>query len=169
MPPQINALNDFSQNALGELKSWFEQVGLVLPISQMTGFKQFVAQQSQVVANETTTTINAYTDLTTVGPQFTNDTALPNGRYLFIFGGLFGAGGAGGDTGKMALSINGSTPDDNEAAWTPANNTDPLINGSRATVATLSAADKNTVKLQYKCTVSGSGWAKRWLVAIRYA
>ena len=162
--PVVQTIFDVSQIALGQIVEYLEANPPRVPISQITGFTQFAATQAQVLTLETTTS-TTYADLATAGPTISG---LPDGQYLFLFGGHIKSS-AGGTTALMSLSYDGSTPVDADSAGCA--NTDQA-GVSRAVTHTLSGVvtGGHTVKAQYRMGSAGTGtYQNRWLVAIRYA
>lgn len=163
-PPFITSIIDqFSPEALGELQLWLGQNPPTIPLSQISGFTQFVANYSEINTFESTSS-NTYTDLATVGPQITG---LPVGKYLFIFGAMCQLNAAA-TTGRMALNIDGATPTDTQAV-TYAMSGDPQMN-TRAIISTLTNTNGTIVKSQYHTSAALSiGFQYRWLISLRYA
>jgi hypothetical protein len=153
---------DFSPQALAELKSWLETVGLALPVTGLLGFSQFTPDQSNVNADESTSSVT-YTDLGTVGPTITG---LSPGRYLLIYGCIHDS--SGGEDGFMAPSINGAAASDNDAAYSQAAAAG-RFNISKASLQTLSGSNNNTVTMKYRVSGSTSNFKNRWLVCMKVA
>lgn len=168
---KITSIFDFSSEALGQLKLWFEQQGINVPVSQIPGFSQFGARLATVLstAGETTTS-NTYVDLATAGPEITE---LSNGKYMLVYGAQAHNTTATGG-GIISVSVNGgAASDDNLAATYPdASAAWPTGSSSivRATLADL-VDGNNTVTMKYRRgnATGTAGFANRWLVAIRYA
>lgn len=162
--PQLTRLSDVSQGFLSELKLWLEQVGLAIPVNQLTGFSQFTAQQAKVDADESTSSA-AFTDLATVGPMLSN---LPAGKYLFIFGALCGTNAAA-STDAFGLSFNGVAVQSGDLVDVPTS-TD-LEWGVYSTLHTFTDANavNNTAKMQYATSAGPSDFRERWLIGLKYA
>lgn len=151
-----------------EFKSWFaDYVATNIPklsVSQVFGFKVDRVQVATEITAAESTSSSAYVDLTTAGPQLTN---LANGYYIVLFGCRVSAlaGPSTANTrGIMSLSLNGSTPDDNDSAQTRFN---PMF---RSTLVRLTGNDVNTIKAQYKCVLAGATsitFERRFLAAMR--
>jgi hypothetical protein len=139
----------------------------LIPVSQLRGFTQLVAQQDEIFTPESTTS-TSYADLTTAGPQLTG---LERGVYIIQYGCECGATPipASADSAIMSPSINGATPDETaRVVFQSLFSTAQLsANVARALRVELSEND-NSIKLQYRC-INGNGvsFADRWLTALR--
>lgn len=146
-----------------KFKSWSIEYpavnGLPIPASQIQGFAQYTAIQSQVLASESTSS-TSYTNLTTTGPEVTG---LSDGEYLLIFGCVFDS--SGGD-GHMSPSINGSTPSDNDAAYQQPSSAN-RFNMVRAVTKSLANNNNNTITMQYKVTSGAQVFKNRWFIVLR--
>lgn len=136
----------------------------LLPISQVQGFTQFVAQQDVVTANESTSS-STYVDLATVGPQITG---LSKGKYIILYG--CAIAGASDTDGLASVSINGAAPDDNDGIHGGSPAGDILsISAARVLVKDL-AENENTLKMQFRVELGSSvTFWQRWLVTLRIA
>lgn len=135
--------------------------GSLIPASQIHGWSQFNAIQSQVLASESTSSAT-YTNLSTTGPSITG---LADGTYLLLFGAQYDS--PAGNAGYMSPSINGATPDDNDAAVEDPRSAN-RFNIARAVVKTISNNNNNSITMKYKVPAAGSNsWAYRWLVVFR--
>lgn len=137
----------------------------LLPISQVQGFTQFVAQSDKILdGTNATTTSTTYTDLSTVGPQLTG---LAAGQYLFFYG-FTGGGTTGGLITYASLSFNGGSPSASDFA--------EVFSGPGPSVGSYSVmgltpktltGSNNTVKMQYKTSGGTSSYANCWLTSLR--
>lgn len=77
--PIINSIFDFSAEALGQLKVWFEQSGISLPINQIVGYKRELRRldrsTSTVTVANTTTETSLYSYVVPAGTM-ANDSIL---------------------------------------------------------------------------------------------
>ena len=162
--PLIKDIYGVSADFLGQLRTWFEQNPPSIPVTQIIGFNQFTVQSATSVITNDSTTSQTYVNLTNTGPTLTN---LPDGQYVFVFG-CIASNSTSGDGAVVSLSINGSTPDDNDGSQTQAT---VLTSVMRAVPKTLSGGGNNTVTMQYRVGVAGhtGHFAYRWLFGLRYA
>lgn len=162
--PIVNHLSDFSQTALSELKSWFEQVGLAIPVNQLVGFSQFTVQQATIITDETRASA-AFGDLATVGPQVTK---LPAGKYMFLFGALCGTS-LGASTDSIGISFSGASVAAGESVDVPIGGT--LQNGTYGVIHTFTDANaiNNTACLKYASSAGTADFRNRWLISLKYA
>ncbi len=160
MPSQegyvVNGIYDLSPEFLSDLKLWIEQSGIAIPLSQLVGFTQFVAQ-GQTGAGTSTTSIT-YAPLN--GPSLTG---LSPGKYLLIYG--LGAVNGVSDT-LMGISVNGDTPLDSDSVRVSASGDGLFAATIRFVTLT---ANSNSLAAMYRCPSGGSGFADGWLLALRYA
>lgn len=161
--PVINSIFDFSAEALGQLKVWIEQSGLNLPITNIIGFQQFTVQNAPFIFTSQSRTSSTYGDLATVGPTLTG---LPDGKYVIMFGCASAA--AGGTEAGMSVQINSDAVDSDDSVVSAASS---LTAGSIAVVKTLSAGGNNSITAKYASldNVNSATFARRWLLALRYA
>lgn len=137
----------------------------LLPISQVQGFTQFVAQQNVVTANESTSS-TSYVDLATVGPEIDG---LAKGKYVILYG--CAIAGASDTDGLASLSINSAAPDDNDGIHGGSPTGDILsMSVARVLVKDLTE-NENTLRMKFRREL-GAGtvtfW-QRWLVTLRIA
>lgn len=132
--------------------------GFDLPISQVIGFSQFTPQTAVRVNTSESTTSVTYVDLATVGPQLTG---LPPGKYAVFFGAQ-----AGGNSAIMTVQDNAvaATDDDSILISLAAGS----VSGAGYRDVNLTG-DSNSLKCVYRATAGTANFARRWLVAIRYA
>jgi hypothetical protein len=157
----ITTANQISNQAFEEIAQKLELRGLRTPISQITGFAQFQAQAAPVVTADETTASGTYTNLATVGPEID---ALPDGKYLLLYGALVTAPGSG--RAFVAPKINSTEADDADAAQMYASNGGGV---SFAVTKTLSGGN-NTILLRYRTSGGGTGtFGLRWLIVLRYS
>lgn len=137
-----------------EFKDWMADMIAVnipmIPFGHVFGSRINIARSGDyIVTSEACSTTATYSDLATVGPQIVN---LSNGKYMIFYGCL--------TRGKMAPSINGAAPSDDDCI--DANET--IAPMSRAIVRSLTNNNVNTIKMQYKET---QNFSHRWLVVVR--
>lgn len=161
--PKITSIFDFTAEALEQLAFWIEQRGLHVPITQVLGFSQFTAQTATSVFTPESTTSTTYTDLATAGPTLSG---LPDGKYVFFYGSAAKVTGA--EEAGMAIQVNSDAVNDtNDACVGQANAYQAM---SIAVTKTLSTGGNNTVTAKYHSLAGASvTFARRWLIAIRYA
>ena len=162
--PVVNSLSDFSQTALAELKAYFEQVGLAIPVNQLTGFSQFTAQQSNVITDESTSSAT-FVDLATVGPQLTK---LPAGKYLFIFGALCGTSAAAA-IDHIGISFSGAAVAAGESI--DVSTSTDIEWGVYCVLHTFTDANaiNNTATMKYSTSTGTADFRERWLIGLKYA
>ncbi len=158
--PIITSIFDFSTDALGQLRLYFEQNPPAIPITSILGFTQFTASSSTVVTSESTTS-TSYTDLTTTGPEVTG---LSDGQYIVFFG-ANSSNNTAGASALVSVSINGAAASDNDFAGMAG--TDQM-SVCKAVPKTLSAGGNNSVRLKYRAGSNTASFARRWLVVLRY-
>jgi hypothetical protein len=150
----------WSQDPLGfktEFKSWIPewvtQVGIDVPISQITGFSGFTAQAATRISVSEGTGSATYVDLATVGPTLT---------------GLFGAA-AVTTSGVcfMAIAENGAAASDSQSAQFAT--TTGGVSGAAAYLTTLSNGGNNSLEAKYRTTAGTGTFNHRWLIALKYA
>ena len=156
----INKLSDVSQTFLAELKSWLEQIGLSIPVNQIQGFSGFQAQTANIDTSESTASAG-YTDLATVGPQFTGANSLRPGKYMLFFGArvIIGVGGS-----FISPSVNGVAASDNDAIIQESNSM-----AFRALGPITLPSDTNTVTLKYRTAGGTATFERRYLSALKVA
>lgn len=176
--PKVEELTDGERSLLGKLfGNWlaipdsfksaladYVSQNSLIPVSQVRGFAQTVAQQIvKTYSVASTTTSTSYTDLSSA-PELTE---LGKGQYLLIYG--FTGHGAANDLGVMSLSINGAAPSDDDACYSfggPGVNTGPS-SYMRAAYKTLTQ-NENTVRLKYKSNSGGTVSVNfAYLIAVR--
>ncbi len=134
--------------------------------NQIAGFARFSPQITAVVGAGTfeNTASRSYTDLATVGPSLTQ---LPPGYYLVIpVAGMLTTIAA--NRALMSVSINGSTPNDSDAAYTEATNIVRCLGISQQKLT----AGSNTITAKYKSisgTTAQGQFTDRQIFALRYA
>lgn len=144
--PVINSIFDFSEEALGQLKTWIEQAGLAIPITQIIGFSQFTANYASISTQDTTSS-TSYTDLSsTTGPTLTG---LSNGTYLVLVTAV--AKDATGSGAFMSVSPNGGTAQDIDGGETQTTVFTSIIGISKQTLS----AGNNTLTAKYKSNGGG--------------
>lgn len=142
-------------------QSWLKDAP-VFPISQVFGFTQFVGAPAPFVVTSETTTSGTYVDLATTGPVLTN---LPDGKYLILFGAAISVT-AGATSTFMSLSVNGSTPSNDDAIYTTST---AFVTLASARTKALTNNGSNTVKAQYAADgVRTATFLNRWLIALKY-
>lgn len=161
---KINSLTDLSPQALGELRSYIEQAGLAIPISQVTGFQQFTAR-SAADATEARRNSATFGDPTTgsAGPSITG---VPAGAYVLLHGATAYDYSGGGGTHYMGVKINSSEASDATSIKATANAN--AVSLMAAQIVTLTVAS-NTLTLRYRISVGEGRWDNRFLIALRYA
>lgn len=164
--PKITSIFDFNAEALGELKLWLEQNPPSIPLQQIIGAAQFVPTASSIVGAGTfeNTSSTTYTDLPTFGPSIST---LSNGKYLVIVtAGILTT--IASNRACMSVSVNGSTPNDSDAAYSEITLMGRMTGWSLQTLS----AGSNTITAKYKI-ISGSAaqgqFSDRQIFAIRYA
>lgn len=164
LAPTITRLSDFSQRGLSELKSWLEQVGLAIPINQLTGFSQFTAQEATIGTNESTAS-TSFVDLATVGPQLSN---LPSGKYLFIFGAVCDTN-AGAAIDNVGISFSGAAVAAGESSLVGVGfQIAPVVFVVLHTFTDGNAVN-NYATLKYSTSTGTANFRNRWLVGLKYA
>jgi hypothetical protein len=169
-PVITSLMKDFTAEALEQLRFWLEQNPPAVPIQQVLGFSQFLAQRVFVSAFETTTS-TSFTNLTTAGPSITG---LSDGKYLIITSALINVGPTGADAvAFMAPSANGAAADETQGALMENSTTSghPRATLFGATLMTLNAGGNNTVTAKYKTSLASTygGFQYRSLIALKYA
>lgn len=156
--------SDWPDSAKVWIADYVSQNGL-LPIGQVQGFTQFVAQQAVVTANQSTSS-TTYVDLATVGPEIDG---LAKGKYVILYG--CAIAGAGDTDGIASLSINGAAPDDNDGVHAGSPSGDILsISVARVLVKDLTE-NENTLRMKFRKELGPSSvtfW-QRWIVTLRIA
>ena len=161
--PVVNSIFDFSAEALGELKTWFEGAGIAIPITQILGFQQFTAQFAKVDTAESTTS-TTYVDLATVGPSITG---LSNGKYVFLFS-ILAYNTSGTDQAVAGLSLNGASPIAGDELIAGGGATNQATHTAFAQATLMSG--NNAVRLRYKSTLGGAAnFQYRRLIALRFS
>jgi hypothetical protein len=165
-PVVTSLMKDFTAEALEQLRFWLEINPPAIPITQIVGFVGYTVQAAPTVGTQQALTpaVSAYGDLATLGPQLTG---IPPGQYLFLYGAA--AWNSGGNVeSALAISINGAAPAD--ATDAAISQTTVPVAVAIAAIKSLSAAS-NTVTVKYRgLTGSGSAnFARRWLIAIKFA
>jgi hypothetical protein len=175
--PEVEELSPFEKDLMDKLfsnprlwpdtaKVWiadYVSQNSLLPISQVQGFTQFVAQTDKILTAQTTTS-TSYADLTTAGPEVTG---LSAGQYLFLYG--FTGGGVGsGIISYASPSFNGDTPssDDLIEVFSGPGPSFGSYSVMGSTLKTLTE-NNNSAKLQYQTSSGTSSFEKRWLTALR--
>lgn len=138
---------------------------LQVPIGQVFGFQKFLSTQvatypSDFLGGSESTTSTAYTDLATVGPTLTG---LPAGKYVVFIRGV-GDVDAAGHAGYMSISVNGSSPSDDDAIWVQTAN---FVTGTSFSLQTLSQAS-NQIVAKYRAASGTVFFQDRFMVALRY-
>lgn len=162
---KINSIYDLSPQALGELRSYLEQSGIAIPISQIVGFSQYQAEVATTINTVETTSSTSYTNLATTGPQITN---LPAGKYLILFGAEALSNWVGTyQAAYMSVSKAGAAATDSDAVESTLQT---RVSVSRAVLASFTAPS-NSVVAKYKTSDAGASaeFSKRWMIALRYA
>lgn len=163
--PVVHNIFDFTAEALGQLRLYFEQNPPALPITSILGFQQFTAQAADPVSTEETTTSTTYDDLATDGPELTD---LPDGKYIVLYGAAAKVDTAGGEVASMSIDVNGTGASDDNRCRTSSSFLTSIFTFA---VVTLDAGGSNTITAKYKSSVgtTTASFADRKLVAIRYA
>jgi len=162
---KINSIYDLSPQVLGELRSYLEQSGLAIPISQIVGFSQYQAEVATPIITAESTASTSYTDLATVGPRIDN---LPAGKYLVLFGASALSNWSGTyESASMSVSLAGAAASDNDLAESTVQT---RVSVARAVLASFTSPS-NSIVAKYKTSNSGASaeFARRWLIALRYA
>ena len=147
-----------------EFKDWLidlvERKTPMIPYTQILGARLNTAKSAQVINTSEITGSGTYADLTTPGPLVEN---LVDGQFLILYGDNVGSA-----LPLSSLSLNGSTPSDDDAlARTGANGT---VGSSafRGVIKTAKNDNQNTIKMQYKTTGGGGpAWSRRWMALFR--
>lgn len=162
--PVLDNIFQVSDKFLGQLKLWLEQHPPSTPITSILGFQQFTAQSASTIDTNQGTTSSTYGDLATVGPTLTG---LPDGKYLFVYGSV-AVGVAATTAAIQSIQVNSTTAVDADACQ---NSGSSQCSISMASIKTLSNAGNNTVACKYRSSdnVNTSSFARRWLIALRYA
>lgn len=165
--PFIQSLNAFSDEALQELRNYFEINPPSIPVANILGFSQFTAQQIRDVT-ESQTNSTTYADPNVSGTTGPALTGLPDGEYVFLYGASM-PGTAGGSQQTFAnLEINGSVPPDDTNAVEEQNLNHSA--GSTGLLVTLSGGGNNTVKMVYRVPSGATVDVRsRWIIALRVA
>lgn len=146
------------------LISYIEANPPLLPISQITGFSQFIARNDTKGTTSSESTSSAtYVDLATSGPSLTD---LSDGIYLIIHGARITAGPSG-EQGYQSISVNGGAASDDDSAE---NENSKAVSTSIAMLKTLSSG-QNTIACKYRSNTGGVSvtFRRRWLVALKVA
>ena len=130
----------------------------LLPIGQVQGFTQFVANAAPTIVTLEGRANVAYGDLATVGPTLSN---LAAGTYLVFFGCQMIP--SGGETGIASVSLNAAAASDDNGINVSGGN----ISTSRAISVTFTTT-ANTLQMKYR-TGGGANvdFAKRWMIALK--
>lgn len=162
-----DALNDpiVQQLLLKQFKEYMVQyLALNQPpisISQVFGFNQFTAQTDFQGTAAATTTSVTYTDLSDgAGPQLTG---LPDGQYLFWFGGTLKNAT---NSAFVSIDVNGAGATDAEGTF--GGQFSGYCGVSRGITKTLNGGGNNTVTLKYRVTGGTGEWWYRSLIALRF-
>lgn len=137
--------------------------GFQIPVSQLSGFNQFVAQVAPTVAAAESTASTAYTDLATVGPKISG---MPGGAYLLLFG-CNVLNSVASYRAHMSVDVNSAGAADADGAqWV--GTTDVSV---MKAVAVSLTAESNTVTAKYRSSNAASSalFGSRWLIALKYA
>lgn len=147
-----------------EFQSWLVDFIAVnipqIPISQIVGFSQFTANQSQILASESTTS-TSFADLTTLGPQVSG---LSAGQYLLLYGAT-GENSAGSHA-YISVSVNGAAAVDADAAVVEPISTTMDFTLMRAVTKTVDEAS-NSFTLKYKVGAGTGTFYNRWMIVLR--
>jgi hypothetical protein len=147
-----------------EFVSWMvdknSMYGLGVPIGQVIGFTQFVAQSADRITTTGNRTSATYGDLDdSAAPVLTG---LPDGQYVLMFGAT--------QTGTSFDNYMGVKVNTTEATDALAVLYKGIQNGMTAIVSTLDGGGNNTVTTRYRVTSGGtSTYTQRWLIAIKFA
>ena len=138
--------------------------GLQIPVSQLSGFTSFTPLLASIAGQGSLTVVNTWSDLSDeAGPTLS---ALPDGRYVILWGVEF-AGGASGANAQAGVKVNST-----EAVLTEAvtQGTIDFVGVSKAIVKDLSNGDNNSLTLRYYQTTAGTTLGRRrWIMALKYA
>jgi hypothetical protein len=151
--------DDFTPEALEQLRFWLEQNPPSIPITQILGFVGFQFQAAPIVGTNfsESTASGTYVDLPTVGPALTN---VSDGQYAIFFGAQITAG-------IMTVTVNNAAPvDDDSIVAAVAGST---ITTSRLLLKTLKAGGNNSLQTKYRSTGGTATYWRRWLIAMKYA
>jgi len=143
------------------LVAYIEANPPLLPISQITGFSQFLANSASVAARQSTSS-TAYNDLGTVGPQLTS---LADGVYLVLHG-YVGSPSVAGQQCYQSISVNGSAAQDADSCQ---QGYDHDISVMTAVVKTLQNGNENTITCKYRAQGGTGSFGSRFLIALKVA
>lgn len=165
------ALNDpFTQMQmlrpfLDYLSQFIAVAGIPVPVGQVIGFQQFLAQPATAVGNADTTTSTSFVALANAGPTIAG---LPDGEYLILFGALMKVSVAG-KFAFMGVRVNSTDPSTADSAQTTDSE---YAHCSYAVVETLDAGGNNTLSARYRSDDDGlttATFGNRWMIALRTA
>jgi hypothetical protein len=164
-PIITDLMRDVSPNVLEQLRFWLEMNPPAIPITQFPGFTQFQSQYAYLFPAVQSTTSSAFVDLATPGPSLSG---LPTGQYVISHGcaSYINVVG-GGREARQGLSINGSTPIDNDTCIQEGNNFASLAITVQKTLA--NASNTITCKYASQDNVTQAFFARRWLMALKFA
>jgi hypothetical protein len=151
----------FPSEYKGWLPEWITQVGIDVPISQITGFSGFTAQAATRISVSEGTGSATYVDLATVGPTLTG---LPDGQYAVFVG---AAAVTTSGVCFMAIAENGAAASDSQSAQFAT--TTGGVSGAAAYLTTLNNGGNNTLEAKYRTTAGTGTFNHRWLIALKYA
>lgn len=166
----ITSLSQMSDEALQELRNYFELYPPSLPIANVLGYSQFVnnaiskaqfiTAASAEVDGEDTITSTTYADAPTfVGPSLSG---LAAGSWIVLWGGSMQVNG--GQDLFAGLSVNAGTPIDAQAIECEASANVSLARGLPVTLSSTS----NTLDVVYRVSGSNGTVRYRWLFALKY-
>lgn len=159
---KIPSLANFSEQAIGELKNFIQQVISGMSVTQIPGFSQFTAQAATTVTTSQTTTSTSPADLATVGPSLTD---LPDGVYVFFWGSHIQTS-ATGVASYVGVKVNSTEPTTTEAIF--GDIAGGFLPGFSFVQKTLSNGGANTAVLRYWMASAGTGtYRDRRLLALR--
>lgn len=146
-----------------EFKTWLNDYLAVniplIPISQISGFTQFVFNPAPTIVTQEATSSSTFGDLATVGPVLS---ALPDGNYAIFFGAQMLAG-----TGQaiMSVQVNSTTADEGDSAQTGGNN----MTIGRIILKTLTSSNNNSLTCKYRAGAGTSNFLRRFMIVIKYS
>jgi len=145
------------------ITSWVEANPPLIPISQITGFSQFLGNYDVTVASVNTASVT-FVELTG-GPDADD---LADGVYVIMFGAQARTD-TSGKTARMGVSVNGGAVDtDKEAASAVVVNEHSIM---MALTATLDNGGANTLTVKYASSDAAATafFRGRWFLALKIA